>query len=141
MNLPAAMELSGFGGLLGDPNESVTGTCYYIGKRYDPTPEWGFGLEFNHGSPNWYSLTPAAGECDQKLGARGDVWEGYVSVEFAHNAFLRVGYIDYLYSTAFSGWHIQPGPDSSFNLDKNPVLRSASPSSVKDFYISLEARF
>ena len=83
MNLPSAMQLSGFGGLLGDPNKSATGTCYYIGTRYDPTPEWGFGLEFNHGSPNWYTYTPATGESDQKLGARGDVWEGYVAWTFA----------------------------------------------------------
>lgn len=141
MNLPAPMELSGFGGLLGNPDQSVTGTSYYLGARYDPTPEWGFGLEFNHGSPNWYTYTPATGENDQKLGARGDVWETYVAWNFAHNASLKVGYIDYQYSTAFSGWHIQPGPSAGFNLDNNPVLQYASPSSVKDFYVALEARF
>ena len=141
MNLPSTMQLAGFGGLLGDPNQSVNGTCYYIGTRYDPTTTWGFGLEFNHGSPNWYTYTPAAGESDQKLGARGDVWETYVVWNFAHNAFLKLGYVEYSYSTAFSGWHIQPGPSSNYNLDKNPVLQYASPSSVKDLYLSLEARF
>ena len=62
-------------------------------------------------------------------------------MDLRHNAILKLGYIDYQYSTAFSGWHIQPGPSSAFNLDNNPVLQYASPSSVKDLYISLEARF
>jgi len=140
-NLPAATQLSGFGGLLGDPNQSVTGTCYYIGTRWDPISELGLGLEFNHGSPNWYTYSPATGESDQKLGARGDVWEAYAVWNFAKAAFLKVGYLDYKYSHAFSGWHIAPGPIGNFNLDSNPVLQYASPSSVKNLYASLEVRF
>jgi len=135
-----AHQLAGFGGLLGDPNHSATGTCYYIGTRYDPTPEWGFGLEFNHGSPIGTPTPRPPGNPTRSSEPRGCL-EGYVVWNFAHGVFLKAGYIDYLYSTAFSGWHIQPGPSSSYNLNNNPVLQYASPSSVKDFYISLEARF
>jgi hypothetical protein len=141
MDLPSATLLTGFGGLLGDPKHSQSGTCLYLGMRYDPTPEFGFGVEFNHGSPNWYTYSPAAGESDQKLAARGDVWEGYGVWNFARNAFLRLGYIEYHYTHAFSGWHIAPGPMANFNLDNDPVLQYASPSSVKDYYASIEVRF
>ena len=140
-------QLSGFGGLMGDPTKSQTATAYYVGVRYDPTPTLGMGLEFNHGSPRWWTYTPATGEYTDKLGARGDVWEGYLQWRFAHNAALRVGYIDYKYSTAMSGWQIgpsaQPGQnwESAMNLGNNPQLQYSYPATVKNFYASLEVRF
>ncbi len=137
----AGTMMAGFGGLLGDPGKSQSGNCTYLGVRWDPVSAFGFGVEYNHGSPNWYTYTPASGEADAKLGARGDVWEGYAVWNFAKAAFLRVGYIEYQYTHAFSGWHIAPGPIANFNLDSNPQLMYASPSSVKDLYASLEVRF
>jgi hypothetical protein len=134
-------QLMGFGGLLGDPNHSKTGTCTYLGMRYDPVSSFGMGLEFNHGSPNWYTYTPAAGEPSEKLGARGDVWEAYLVWGFAKNASLKVGYIDYAFTHAYSGWHIGPAPIETMKLDQNPMLQYASPSSVKNTYVSLEVRF
>jgi hypothetical protein len=133
--------LTGFGGLLGDPEHSQTGTCEYLGVRWDPTPAWGFGLEYNHGSKNWYTYTPAAGETDQKLATRGSVWEAYVAWTFAKGVILKAGYQDYQYDYAYSGWHIAPAPMDNFRLDSNPMLQYASPSSVRNLYISLEARF
>jgi hypothetical protein len=139
--------LSGFGGLMGDPTKSQTATAYYVGMRYDPTPTFGVGLEFNHGSPRWWTYTPATGEYTDKLGARGDVWEAYAQWRFAHNAALRLGYIDYKYSTAMSGWQIgpsaQPGQnwESAMNLGNNPQLQYSYPATVKNYYASLEVRF
>ena len=145
-NMPAAYggnntQLMGFGGLLGDPNHSKTGECAYLGVRYDPTSAWGFGLEFNHGSPNWYTYSPATGMPDDKLGTRGSVVETYVVWNFAKNAYFKVGYLDYKYTTAYSGWEIGPEPATSMKLDSNPMLQYASPATVKDLYASIEVRF
>jgi hypothetical protein len=143
----APTQLSGFGGLMGDPTKSETATAYYAGVRYDPTPTFGAGLEFNHGSPRWWTYTPATGEYTDKLGARGDVWEAYAQWRFARNAALRVGYIDYKYSTAMSGWQIgpsaQPGQnwESAMNLGNNPTLQYAYPATVKNYYASIEVKF
>lgn len=133
--------LTGFGGLLGDASHSQTASAYYLGMRWDPTETLGLGVEFNHGSPRWWTYSPAAGEPTEKLGARGDVWEGYVHWQFAKNAALRVGYLDYKYSTAFSGWHIAPMGLESFDLSMNPMMQYAFPATVKASYVSLEVKF
>ncbi|GLH74817.1 hypothetical protein GETHLI_33190 [Geothrix limicola] len=140
-------QLSGFGGLMGDPTKSQTATAYYAGMRYDPTTDIGFGVEFNHGSPRWWTYTPATGEYTDKLGARGDVWEAYIHWKFAHHAALRLGYIDYKYTTAMSGWQIgpsaQPGQnwETAMNLSNTPMLQYAYPATVKNLYASIEVKF
>ena len=114
--------------------------------RWDPTPTIGLGVEFNHGSPRWWTYTPASGEYTDKLGARGDVWETYLHYRFARNAALRLGYIDYKYTTAMSGWQIGPSPmsgswEAANDLSKNPMLQYGYPATIKNFYASLEVKF
>ena len=133
--------LTGFGGLLGDATKSLTANAYYVGMRWDPTEALGVGVEFNHGSPNWWTYSPAAGELTEKLGTRGNVWEAYLQWQFAKNATLRVGYLDYKYSTAFSGWHIAPMALTNFDLSQNPMMQYAFPATVKSSYVSLEVKF
>jgi hypothetical protein len=145
-NMPAPyggdnVQLTGFGGLLGDPDHSKTGTAYYVGLRYDPTADLGFGLEFNHGSKNWFTYSPATGEATEKLGTRGNVLEAYVHWSFAKNVALRAGYIDTKYTHAFSGWHIAPMPMENFDLDTNPMMQYGFPSSIKNTYLALEVKF
>ena len=135
------MLLTGFGGLLGDAKHSQTATAYYVGMRWDPTETIGFGAEFNHGSPKWWTYSPATGEATEKLGTRGDVWEGYIQWQFAKNATFRLGYLDYKYSHAFSGWQIAPGPMENFDLSKNPMMQYAFPATVKSTYASIEVKF
>ncbi|MBL0211622.1 MAG: DUF3373 family protein [Holophagaceae bacterium] len=137
----ANYQLTGFGGLLGDPVNSQSATAYYVGVRYDPTPDLGIGLEFNHGSPKWFTYSPATGEATEKLGTRGDVWEAYIHWSFAKNVALRAGYIDYKYSTAFSGWHIAPMALENFDLSKNPMMQYAFPAGIKNTYLALEVKF
>ncbi len=66
---------------------------------------------------------------------------------FAHNAALRLGYIDYKYSTAMSGWQIgpsaQPGQnwETAMNLGNNPQLQYSYPATVKNYSASIEVRF
>jgi hypothetical protein len=150
-DMPAQMggpnyQLTGFGGLLGDANHSHTASAYYVGMRWDPVAALGMGLEYNHGSPRWFTYSPATGEAEEKLGTRGNVLEAYVDWQFVKNVHLRVGCLDYKFSHAFSGWHIAPAPmagdwETAFNLNNNPMLQYASPSGIKDTYISLEVRF
>jgi hypothetical protein len=150
-DFPASMggpnvQLTGFGGMLGDANNSQTASASYVGIRWDPVSNLGIGLEFNHGSPRWFTYSPATGEATDKLGTRGDVMEAYVNWEFVKNVHLRVGYLDYKYSHAFSGWHIAPAPmagtwENAFDLKNNPMLQYAAPAGIKNTYVSLEVRF
>lgn len=133
--------LTGFGGLLGDAVHSQTATAYYLGLRWDPTGKIGLGVEFNHGSPKWWTYSPATGEATEKLGTRGDVWEGYIHWRFAKNAAFRLGYLDYKYSHAFSGWQIAPMDMENFDLAKNPMMQYSFPATVKAAYASIEVKF
>ena len=142
------MQLAGFGGLLGDATKSQTASAYYVGLRWDPTEKLGFGAEFNHGSPRWFTYSPATGEATEKLGTRGDVTEIYAHWQFAKNAAFRIGMLDYKYSHAFSGWHISPGPampgqtwEDAYDLSKNPMLQYGFPATVKTTYASIEVKF
>ena len=61
---------------------------------------------------------------------------------------IKVGYTDYDYSTAFSGWHISPGPampgqswEDAYDLSKNPMLQYGFPATVKTTYASIEVKF
>jgi hypothetical protein len=147
-NMGGTQQLAGFGGLLGDATHSQTASAYYVGMRWDPVQTFGVGLEFNHGSPRWFTYSPATGEASEKLGTRGDVWEGYIHWQFAKNAAFRLGYLDYKYSHAFSGWHISPGPsmpgqswEDAYDLGKNPMLQYGFPAAVKTMYASIEVKF
>lgn len=131
----------GFGGLLGDPVNSQTGSAHYVGAKFQPVPVVALGVEFNHGSPHWWTYNPAAGDPSEKLGARGNVWEGYLHWTFSKNALLKFGYIHYDYSTAFSGWHIAPGSLEYYNLDNNAVNFYPFPKTVQNLYLMLETRF
>jgi len=117
-----------------------------VGARWDVKDNLGFGLEFNHGSPKWFTYSPATGEATEKLSTRGDVIEAYVHWEFVKNVALRVGYLDYKYTHAFSGWHIAPAPmsgtwENAYDLNNNPMLQYAAPSGIKNTYVSLEVKF
>jgi hypothetical protein len=147
-NAGGTQQLAGFGGLLGDADKSQTASAYYVGVRWDPTEKFGVGLEFNHGSPRWWTYSPASGEATEKLGTRGDVLEGYIHWQFAKNAAFRLGVLDYKYSHAFSGWHISPGPaqpgqswEDAYDLSKNPMLQYGFPATVKTMYASIEVKF
>jgi len=132
----------GFGGLLGDPDNSQSGWATYTGVQVNPADKVTLGFEYNHGSERWFSYTPASGEPSEKLAARGNVYEVYGHWDFAKNLSLKTGYIHYDYSTAFSGWHIAPGDLSYYSLD-NPAAVNffPFPNTVKNFYFMVEAQF
>jgi len=132
----------GFGGLLGNPDESESGYAVFLGAsvplRVIPAQ---LGLEYNHGSKNWWSYTPAADDISNKLGARGNVVELYFNYHFDKNILLRTGYVNYTYDYAFSGWQIAPAPLDFFNLDNNPVMPYPFPKNVDNFYMEVMVYF
>jgi opacity protein-like surface antigen len=132
----------GFGGLLGDPDNSQNGWAAYTGLQVKPVDKVALGFEYNHGSERWFNYTPATGEPSEKLATRGNVYEVYGHWDFAKNLSLKTGYIHYDYSTAFSGWHIAPGNLDYYSLDNpNAVNFYPFPKTVKNFYFLVETHF
>ena len=103
--------------------KSYTGEAIYLGGRYDiNSTGTKLGLEYNHGSKNWITFTPASDDMwTSKLAARGNVYEAYIiqglnkkPIARRGNAFFRLGY-QYNISViqeAATGWggskHKQP---------------------------------
>jgi hypothetical protein len=89
--------------------EDKTGNAIYLGLRYDLPSKTKIGLEYNHGSKNWITFAPAAGDSwTSKVGTRGNVYEAYLIQELDRKAissnlakaFFRFGfqYYDFEYS-------------------------------------------
>ncbi|HEY6006685.1 MAG TPA: DUF3373 family protein, partial [Geobacteraceae bacterium] len=85
----------------GSPKSQV-GWAVLVGARYDIKDSGTkLGFEYNHGSKNWLTFTPAADDMwTSKLGTRGNVYEGYIIQElhlepissYLSKVFFRVGY-------------------------------------------------
>lgn len=132
----------GFGSLLGNSMESLTGKAYYVGARGDVPPTRGkLGVEYNHGDENWFAYIPAADDVNTKLATRGDVFEVYYIQPLHRNLDLRVGMQNYKYDYAFSGWHIAPAPLENFALDSNPMMPYAYPDEIQNIYAVMDMTF
>ncbi|MDY0321447.1 MAG: DUF3373 family protein [Arcobacteraceae bacterium] len=82
-----------------------SGSAYWLGARYDV----GFGkigLEYNHGSKNWFSMTTGSLDPLNKLATRGNVTDIYFIKNIDKNAHVKVGYMDIDYKYSGSGMHI-----------------------------------
>lgn len=92
-------------GMLGSADgESKTGTSYWVGTQFPSllTKNGKWGLEYNHGSKYWRSITYGEDtNIGSKLAARGDAYEAYMTeylIEDILSLQLRYTYIDYKYS-------------------------------------------
>lgn len=92
-------------GMLGSANgESKTGTSIWIGTQFPSliSEDGKWGLEYNHGSKYWRSITYGEDtNIGSKLAARGDAYEAYFTeylVDDILSLQLRYTYIDYKYS-------------------------------------------
>lgn len=92
-------------GMLGsDAGESKTGTSFWIGTQFPSllTDDGKWGLEYNHGSKYWRSVTYGEDtNIGSKVAARGDAYEAYFTeylVDDILSMQLRYTYIDYKYS-------------------------------------------
>ena len=145
---------AGFGSLLTDPGtsdfEEKDGYAFYAGLRV-PVPKLGskFGFEYNYGSKNWVTLTPASDDLiASKLATRGSVYEAYWIWEIPGKklsrfakTFIRLGYQYYDFEYSGSGqWLGEPKKISEINnVSVTPLYPAAE--SMQDIYASFEVYF
>jgi hypothetical protein len=85
-------------------HESKTGYSYWIGTQYPSliSDEGRWGLEFNHGSNYWRSITYAEDTmAGSKIATRGDAYEAYFTEPLVDDILtfqLRYTYLDYNYA-------------------------------------------
>ncbi len=132
--------------------ESTTGNAFYVGARYDVTStRTKIGAEFNHGSKNWITFTPAADDIwTSKLGARGNVYELYVIQEInaapvsSHiaKAFFRFGfqYYDFDY-TGSNNWVGAPVKISDLSASTLNAQMLTPLKNARDLYATMEVKF
>lgn len=95
--------------------EGKTGWAVYVGGRYDiEATGTKLGLEYNHGSKDWITFAPAADDMwTSKVGARGNVYEGYLIQElklkpissYLSKTFFKLGYQYYDFDyTGSNNW-------------------------------------
>ncbi len=90
--------------------EQKNGSAYWLGTRYTVpfkainNPR--IGLEYNHGSKNWFSFTQGSNDLTNKLATRGAATEVYYIQPINRYAHLRLGatMLDYEYTG--SGYQI-----------------------------------
>src|SRR5208282_4986286 len=135
--------------LSGTPMKSYSGEAIYLGGRYDITKTGTkVGLEYNYGTKNWITFTPASDDMwTSKLGARGSVYEAYAiqdlnlkPISKRGDAFFRLGYqyYDFNYSGS-NNWvgGAQPiGSLTSYTPQLFMPLKHAS-----DIYLTFEEKF
>lgn len=135
----------------GDDLEQKDGYCVYGGVRYS-LEDMGlkFGLEYNYGTKNWISMTPAHDDMTQaKLATRGHVGEIYMIWDLPVGdlisdkcaAFMRLGYQHYEYDYSGSGnWLGAPADmdelDNPFNAQFFPAIDK-----MDQVYLTMEASF
>jgi len=92
-------------GMLGSNlGESKTGYSVWVGAQFPSliSEEGNWGLEYNHGTQYWRSITYAEDtNIGSKVAARGDAYEAYFTeplVEDILSLQIRYTYIDYKYA-------------------------------------------
>ncbi|HJV36658.1 DUF3373 family protein [Geomonas sp.] len=147
---------AGFQGLLtGSPFQpeaptDKTGWAAYVGVRYDYTPtRTKLGFEYNHGSKNWITFTPAADDLwTSKLGTRGNVYETYLIQElnlkpvssYLSKVFFRLGYQYYDFEyTGSNNWVGAPQKISSIKSSDMMLLTPLA--KAYDIYGTFEVKF
>ncbi len=132
--------------------KSVTGNAFYVGARYDYTrTRTKLGLEYNRGSENWITFTPAADDIwTSKLGTRGNVYEVYVIQElnlkpvssYFAKTFFRFGYqyYDFVY-TGSNNWVGAPVKVADLAASPMNAQLLTPMKNAQDFYGTFEVKF
>jgi len=143
-------------GYFADPNNNPnnfkdkTGWAVYLGGRYDiESTGTKIGLEYNHGSKDWITFAPASDDMwTSKVGARGNVYEGYVIQElklqpissYLSKVFFKVGYQYYDFDyTGSNNWVGAPQKISDINSSTLQLL--APVKYAQDIYATFEVHF
>jgi hypothetical protein len=129
---------------------SKTGWAVYAGFRYDLPSKTKIGFEFNHGSKDWITFSPAADDMwTSKVGTRGNVFEPYIIQELdlkpisAHlaKAFFKLGYQYYDFEyTGSNNWVGAPVKISGINASNN-LMMLAPVKTAQDIYATFEVHF
>ena len=129
--------------------EDKTGYAAYAGVRYDLPSKTKIGFEFNHGSKNWITFSPAADDMwTAKVGTRGNVYEPYIIQELdlkpisSHlsKTFFKVGYqyYDFQY-TGSNNW--VAAPQNVDAVQAGDVMMFAPVKKAHDIYATFEVKF
>ncbi len=144
------------GGLMFSPGaQSASGKqgwSAYTGLRYDlEKSRTKIGAEYNYGSKNWITFTPAADDVwTSKLGTRGNVYETYVIQELGRFAyapkaktFFRLGwqYYDFKH-TGSNNWVGGAIPIKDVDPNNPATMQFFTPlANAYDIYTTFEVHF
>jgi len=128
---------------------SRTGWAAYAGVRYDLPSKTKIGFEFNHGSKDWITFSPAADDMwTSKVGVRGNVYEPYVIQEldlkpissYLSKTFIKVGY--QYYDFEYTGSNNWVGASKKISeIKSTDMLMFAPVSKAQDIYATFEVHF
>ena len=130
-----------------------TGYAVFAGVRYDLPTKTKLGFEFNYGSKNWITFSPAADDMwTSKVGTRGKVYEPYIIQEldlkpissvFA-KTFFKLGYqfydFDYTGSNNWVGAPIKISDLAAYQAGGGMLLQ-APVKTAHDIYGTFEVHF
>ncbi|MBI5049408.1 MAG: DUF3373 family protein [Nitrospirae bacterium] len=151
---PKNQSAAGFGSLLTDPGTSElkekTGYAVYTGLRIPVTQlKSKVGFEYNYGSKNWVTLTPASDDLiTSKLATRGSVYEAYwiwdipgKQLSKYAKTFIRIGYQYYDFDYSGSGlWLGEPKNIDEINTTTvKPLFPAAK--NMYDIYATFDVYF
>ena len=130
-----------------------TGYAVFAGVRYDLPTKTKLGFEFNYGSKNWITFSPAADDMwTAKVGTRGKVYEPYIIQEldlkplssvFA-KTFFKLGYqfydFDYTGSNNWVGAPVKISDLAAFTANGGMLLQTPV-KTAHDIYGTFEVHF
>ncbi len=130
-----------------------TGYAVFAGVRYDLPSKTKLGFEYNYGSKNWITFSPAADDMwTSKVGTRGHVFEPYVIQEldlkpissFFSKTFFKLGYqyydFEYTGSNNWVGAPIKMSDVAAYTANGG-MLMQAPVSKAHDIYGTFEVHF
>lgn len=123
--------------LTSNPGDTVqkNGSAYWLGARYtlpfNSINNPRVGLEYNHGSQNWFSFTQGSNDLTNKLATRGSATEVYYIQPINRYAHLRLGatMIDYDYTG--SGYQI----GAPLSMENATTMNPQALDKLKNIYL------
>lgn len=82
-----------------------SGYSIYLGGKYDLSPEFDIGAEFNYESKYWFAATQGSEDIFNKLATRGYAAETYVTWKFHKYLSAKLNYLRIHENYTGSGWH------------------------------------
>ncbi len=127
---------------------SKTGWAAFAGVRYDLPSKTKLGFEYNHGSKDWITFTPASDDMwTSKVGTRGNVYEPYIIQEldlkpissYLSKTFFKIGY--QYYDFEYTGSNNWVGAPVKISDISNNMMMMAPVKTAHDVYATFEVKF